>query len=317
MPNLNRRSAILCDQLAADVERLRVEKRVLECGATVFDCGVELPGGVEAGLLLARICMADLASVELEEETAPFFAQVRVATDSPVAACMASQYAGWEVKGDGGFFAMGSGPMRAASGCEPLFEAIGFRESPTACVGVLESGRLPPDAVCRQIAAKCRIEPEQLTLLVAPTSSQAGMLQVVARSVETALHKLHELGFDLKRVESGQGTAPLPPLAENDLTAIGRTNDAILYGGQTTLQVRGEDASLRQIGPRTPSSASADYGRPFAEVLARYDNDFYKIDPLLFSPAMVTLVNLDTGNSFRFGEVNHDVLARSFAPNAG
>ena len=172
---------------------------------------------------------------------------------------------------------------------------------------------MPPEAVCRQIAERCGIDPARLTLLVAPTNSPAGMVQVVARSVETAMHKLHELRFDLHRVVSGQGTAPLPPLADSDLAAIGRTNDAVLYGGQTSLQVRGNDLSLQEIGPRIPSSASPDYGRPFAEVLARYDNDFYQIDPLLFSPAVITLENLDTGNSFRFGEINHEVLGQSFA----
>ncbi len=314
MLNLNQRAGILCDQLAS----FGAVRHLLSCGTTVYDCGVEAPGGIEAGLLLARICLADLATVELmASDDAVWPGQaIRVATDQPVAACMASQYAGWEIKCDG-YFAMGSGPMRAAAGREPLFQEPPFDEiarleSPIACVGVLESGKLPPEEVCLDIAAKCGIEPAQLTLLVASTSSPAGTLQVVARSVETAMHKLHELGFDLSRIESGFGVAPLPPVAEDDLTAIGRTNDAILYGGQVTLRVRGDDASLEEMGPQVPSSASADYGRPFAEVLARYDNDFYKIDPLLFSAAEITLENIDTGTMHPFGKVNRDILEQSF-----
>ena len=112
---------------------------------------------------------------------------------------------------------------------------------------------------------------------------------MVARSVETALHKLHELGFDLSRVVSGQGSAPVPPVAEDDLAGIGVTNDAILYGGRVTLYVCGDDASLAEVGPQVPSCASADYGQPFAEVLASYNHDFYQIDPLLFSTATATL----------------------------
>ena len=42
---------------------------------------------------------------------------VQVASDDPVLACMASQYAGWQVS-VGKYFAMGSGPMRAAYGKE-------------------------------------------------------------------------------------------------------------------------------------------------------------------------------------------------------
>ena len=40
---------------------------------------------------------------------------------------------------------------------------------------------------------------------------------MVARSVETALHKLHELKFDLNQIVSAFGTAPLPPVATKDL----------------------------------------------------------------------------------------------------
>ena len=304
-PSLNSRTAQLCEQIAARAAALRVSRQQLGCGTTLFDFGVDAPGCEAAGVVLARVCLADLAEVTVEE------AGVRVTSDAPVAACMASQYAGWEVKGEK-FFAMGSGPMRAAAGREPLFDQIGFREQPDACVGVLESGKLPPEAVCQQIAEKCGIGADRLTLLVAPTSSPAGTLQVVARSVETALHKLHELGFELSRVERGEGTAPLAPLAKDDLAAIGVTNDAILYGGEVTLAVRGDDNSLAEMGPRVPSSASADYGRPFAEVLAACDNDFYRVDPLLFSAAKVTFVNLDSGQRHTFGETNPAVLGRSF-----
>jgi methenyltetrahydromethanopterin cyclohydrolase len=309
--NLNTRAAAHCRSLAEDAQRLRIQLHLHDSGALVVDCGVKTLGGLEAGLLLARVCMAGLGTVEIEPVGDGALPVVAVHTDQPVLACMASQYAGWEVKGDG-YFAMGSGPMRSAAAREPLFDDIKYREKASACVGVLESGKLPDDAVCRDIAAKCGIEPRHLTLLVAPTRSIAGTLQVVARSVETALHKLYALKFDLERVASAWGVAPLPPPAKNDAAGIGRTNDAILYGAHAVLYVRGDDASLEEIGPKTPSSASKDYGRPFAEVLAAYGNNFYQVDPLLFSPAMVTLSNLDTGNSFRYGRINDEILAKSF-----
>ena len=128
----------------------------------------------------------------------------------------------------------------------------------------------------------------------------------MARSVETALHKLHVLGFDLSRVVSGLGKAPLPPVASDDLVAIGLTNDAILYGGQVTLSVRGDDDSIAEIGPRVPSSSSPDHGRPFGEIFSRYNNDFYRIDPLLFSPQPrkpepPRIRNMDRANPRRLG----------------
>src|SRR5439155_5470959 len=133
------------------------------------------------------------------------------------------------------------------------------------------------------------------TLLVAPCASLAGSVQVVARSLETALHKMHEIGFDLKNVVSGYGIAPLPPIAADEIGAIGRTNDAILYGGLVTVWLRDEDDRLAELGPKIPSSASGDHGAPFAEIFERYGRDFYKIDKQLFSPAVIALVNLKTG----------------------
>ena len=203
--------------------------------------------------------------------------------------------------------------MRAAAAKELLFETIGFMERPRRAVGILESRKLPPDEVSHELARQCGVAAEDLTLLVAPTASLAGGVQIVGRSVETAMHKLLELGFDLRRIVRGAGMAPLPPVAADDLAAIGRTNDAILYGADVTLAVRGDDASLETIGPQVPSCASPDFGQPFSEIFRRYDHDFYRIDPHLFSPAVVTLENLDSGNRFRYGQLRPEVVRESFA----
>ncbi|MEX0613314.1 MAG: methenyltetrahydromethanopterin cyclohydrolase, partial [Pirellulales bacterium] len=247
MLTLNERAHELANAIVADAVSLGVAVHTLACGARVIDCGVAAPGSIEAGRRLAEVCLSGLGSVAIIKGTGltlremedwhpiPFseldlaFATVIVMSERPVAACLASQYAGWEIKDDT-FFAMASGPMRAAAGREELFDVIGYREQSEVCVGVLEASKLPPDRVCQDLAEKCHIAPERLTILVARTCSIVGTVQIVARSLETALHKLHVLGFDLNRIASGFGTAPLPPIADSDLTALGRTNDAILYG---------------------------------------------------------------------------------------
>jgi methenyltetrahydromethanopterin cyclohydrolase len=172
--------------------------------------------------------------------------------------------------------------------------------------------------VIEQIANGCRVTPREVTLLVAPTASIAGTIQIVARSVETALHKLTELDFDVGGIVSAWGTAPLPPVAGNDLAAIGRTNDAVLYGAEVTLWLSGgDDAELIRIGQQVPSCASRDYGEPFEQIFERYHRKFYDIDPHLFSPAVVTLINLKTGRAHRFGRTHAEVLAKSFGIVAG
>lgn len=315
MPHeLNERSRRLVDSLVDSAPQLGVRAGRSPGGGMLVDCGVEAPGGLEAGRLLARICMADLACVEFvpgELQGSPL-PMVQVITDHPVAACLASQYAGWAIRSEG-FFAMGSGPMRSAHGAEELFETIGHRENATSAVGVLESRALPSPEVFEHIGEGTGVPVDSVRLLVAPTASPAGGVQVVARSIETALHKLHHLGFDLTRIQSGWGVAPLPPVARDDLGALGRTNDCVLYGARVILWVRGDDESLRDIGPRVPSSASGEHGSPFLRIFERHDRDFYRIDPLLFSPAQVSFQNVQTGRTFTFGRVEPEILARSLS----
>jgi methenyltetrahydromethanopterin cyclohydrolase len=310
---LNERALRLADHMAATAAALRVAVHSTPNGARVLDCGVAVEGGLQAGLALARVCLAGQAEVALapgswDDVPVPL---VQVQSDHPVLACLASQYAGWQVS-VGKFFAMGSGPMRAAYGKEELFEQIPGREPASAAVGVLETHKLPGDDVTAYLAERLNLPPNKLTLLAAPASSQAGNVQVVARSLETALHKLSELKFDLGQIVSGYGVAPLPPVAADFLGGIGRTNDAILYGGQVVLWVRADDEQLAEIGPKVPSSASPDHGAPFAEVFERYERDFYRIDPLLFSPARIVFQNLRTGRSHVFGRIEREVLRRSF-----
>ncbi|OWK42277.1 methenyltetrahydromethanopterin cyclohydrolase [Fimbriiglobus ruber] len=311
MPTLNELANRVADELAAHPEELRVAVSRVG-GARVIDCGGAVTGSLRAGLLMARACLADLADVTvvpspLADIPGP---AIQVHTDDPVRACLASQYAGWQVS-VGKFFGMGSGPMRAAYAKEEVFHHIPGKEEPACAVGVIETRKHPTEEVVTSIVNKLPRSVEKLTLLVAPASSIAGNIQVVARSVETALHKLHELKFDVNQVVSGYGIAPLPPVTPDELAAIGRTNDAILYGSRVTLWVRADDELIEAVGPKVPSSSSKDHGALFAELFARY-GDFYKIDPLLFSPAEVTFVNLKSGKCHTFGKVEPGLLRKSF-----
>lgn len=310
---LNERAQRLADHLASTAAALRIAVHALPAGGKIIDCGVKTPGGLQAGLSLARICLAGQAEVSLVPGEFAGIASplIQVYSDQPVLACMASQYAGWQIN-VGKFFALGSGPMRAAYGKEEIFDQIPGREQPPVAVGCLEARKLPDEAVLDYLASALNLPANKITLLVAPAASIAGSVQVVARSLETALHKLHELQFDLNQVLSGFGTAPLPPVAKDELNAIGRTNDAILYGGRVTLWVSAEDDQLQEVGAKVPASASPDYGAPFAEIYKRYNQDFYQIDPMLFSPAEVVFCNVKSGRSFAFGRTRDEVLQKSF-----
>jgi methenyltetrahydromethanopterin cyclohydrolase len=310
---LNQRARELADRLAAGGDALRVAARTLPNGTRLVDCGSAVPGGLEAGRRLAEICMAGLGSVTF----APILLDGRwlpglaVVTDHPALACLGSQYAGWRIDRDG-YFAMASGPGRALIRAEELYNDLDVDERATSAVLCLEARDEPPEPLAAYVAERAGVAPGDLTLLYAPTASLAGGVQIAARIVETALHKLHELKFDVGRVVSGFGSCPLPPVARKDAEAIGRTNDAILYGGQVELTVDAPDDELESLVGRLPASASRDYGEPFGKVLERANWDFYAIDPLLFSPAEVRLASVASGRGFHAGGVNLEVLERSF-----
>ena len=327
---LNAQAARIVAAGLAEAARLGVVDHRTGAGVQIIDAGVKAVGGDEAGLLLAHAALAGLGEVWLEARgTPPHHRRIHPAFDpwqgrcpwgivaveslAPIAACLASQYAGWKVS-EGKYFAMASGPLRAAIGREDLYDDIGLRERADVAVGILESSKLPPDDVCLRLATEAGVSPDRLLLLVARTASSAGTLQVVARSLETALHKLHDLHFDLSRIRAGLGRAPLPPVPAppDDLESIGRTNDAILYGGQVVLEVTGPDAGLDDLASAMVSGASASHGRPFRSLFEEAGYDFYKLDPALFAPAVVELVNLDTGVRHRAGSIMADVVQTSF-----
>jgi len=313
---VNERAWKLADRFASDPAGFRTAVRTLTGGARVIDAGVEVPGGLAAGLLLSEICMGGLGAVEAT--TIPIDGEnwpgVLVRTDHPAASCMASQYAGWAIQVEK-FFAMGSGPLRSQARVEKeLFEKLGYEEEATRGVLVLEGRTLPTDEVAAWVGRKARLDPSKLTFVVAPTASLAGGTQISARILETGLHKMETLGFDVRKIVSGIGSAPLAPVAKNDLRGIGRTNDCILYGGQAHYTVDAPDEELEALAPKVPAVASRDYGQPFYEIFERYNKDFYKIDPLLFSPAEVWLTGVKSGRTFHAGGMNPSVLKHSLRP---
>src|SRR5712671_3357208 len=236
---MNERASLLADTYIQRSAELRIAMATLSNGARVLDAGVNVPGGFAAGLALAQLCMGGLGHIEFTSLTigGDTWPGVNVWTDHPAESCMASQYAGWAINPEG-FFAMGSGPLRAKARVErELFGRLGYAESATRGVLVLEGRALPTDSVVTWVAAKAGLAPDALTFAVAPTASVGGGVQIVARVLETGLHKMETIGFDVTRVVSAMGTAPLPTMARSDMRAIGRTNDCILYGGQARYTV--------------------------------------------------------------------------------
>jgi methenyltetrahydromethanopterin cyclohydrolase len=199
-------------------------------------------------------------------------------------------------------------PARALAGKEKLFTELGYRDRSDRGVLVLEVDRFAPRVVVDKLLRDCGLPPQGFTLIFTPTTSPAGTTQVVARVLEVALHKAHELGFALENIASGSASAPLPAASPDGVQAMGRTNDAILYGGRVHLNVRGEASAARELARQLPSSNSRDHGRSFADLFKAADFDFYKIDGALFAPAEVWVSHLGSGQTWHAGALDMGLL---------
>jgi methenyltetrahydromethanopterin cyclohydrolase len=316
MISVNQRAAAIVQKMMAESEALGLSVTRLKNGATVVDAGVHVPGSLKAGKQFAKACLGGLGDVHITQQGIDFqksgfwLPAVEVTVSHPPLACMASQYAGWAVKLDQ-FFAIGSGPARALYADEEIFRKLEYKDHADTAVLMLEGRQMPDEAVAVFIAERCGLTPEKLILLIAPTASLVGSIQVAARSAETGMHKLVELGFDVCKVTAAYGISPLAPVAADDLRAIGRTNDAILYGAQVYLTVQAEDSELESLISKIPSMSSRDYGMPFYDIFRRYNGDFYQIDRMLFSPAQVEINNLKSGRTFCAGRLNPPLLRSS------
>jgi len=320
--SVNTLSQPLVQQLIDQADKLRLHVETLDNDATIIDAGIKAPGGLEAGRIITEICMGGLGTATLGHSsyTQNWPLSINIHSSNPVLACLGSQYAGWTLS-HGKYYALGSGPARALATktkddevlpVEELYKELGYRDQAEQAVIVIENDAVPPIEIIEKIAASCGISPTALRVIVTPTSSLAGGVQVVGRVLEVAMHKAHALHFALENIVDGSGSAPICPPHPNFVKAMGRTNDAILFAGQVHLFVKGSDDDAEQLAHQLPSSTSKDYGKPFADIFKAYEYDFFKIDAMLFSPASVIVTAVESGKSFRAGQLDNALLDQSF-----
>ena len=323
---INELTLKLVQEIIQNKEVLKAEVHALENGAHVINM---TNATWQGGKLVGEICMGGLGTVEFTHYNLDghYIPSVNVYTSEPILSCMASQLAGWsvklkkEVEKDGVikkkvvFQSLGSGPARAKSKTEKLFEEINYTDESDCAVIVFETNKLPNDEVMEIVANKCGVSVNNTYAVYAPTACLTGSIQVAARIVETGIHKLHEIHFPLEVLRDGFGTATIAPIAKDDLGAMGRTNDSISAAGMTyyTIEVEKEkEAELFELLKKAPANTSSSYGKPFLETFKAAEYDFYKIDPGLFAPAKYTVTNIKTGKSITVGEINHQLLKESY-----
>lgn len=312
--SVNQHGLKVIEEVIRKSEELAVTIEKHSTGATIIDMGVSAKGGFLAGKYLTDICMGGLGKSEIDMQNIGdlVLPSIVVATDFPGISLLGSQFAGWSISVEK-YFAMGSGPARAiAKKPKEIYEKIGYLDEADVAVIALETDIIPTEEAIRFIAEKCKVETKNLYIAIAPTSSIAGSTQISGRIVELGLHKLTEVGLDPKLVKYGIGESAIAPIHPKSTKAMGRTNDMILYGGRVYFEVEHDnDDELKEIVMKTPSSKSKDYGKPFYNIFKEASFDFYKVDPGLFAPAVVTVNNLKTGKIVTAGKINEEIMLKS------
>ena len=323
---INELTLKLVEKIIENKEFYKAEIQKFDNGATVLDMTNASWNG---GKLVGEICMGGLGTVDFTSYNLDghYIPSVNVYTSEPIISCMASQLAGWniklkkEVEKEGVikkktiFQSLGSGPARAKSKVEKLFEEIKYADDSDCAVIVFETAKLPNEEVMAIVAEKCGVDTSKTYAVCAPTACLTGSIQVAARIVETGIHKLHEIHFPLDVLKDGFGTATIAPIAKDDLGAMGRTNDSISAAGMTyyTIDVeKDKQDEIFDLLKKAPANTSSSYGRPFLETFKAANYDFYAIDPGLFAPAIYTITNIQTGKSITVGEINHNLLKESY-----
>jgi methenyltetrahydromethanopterin cyclohydrolase len=313
--SVNRLAGRILEKLLSSPDLCGIKVEETAAGTTIIDAGIKAKGGFEAGRLITEICMGGCAKAEI---TSRRYGDLELPTilvysDNPLIATLGSQYAGWQINEEG-YSAICSGPARAlASKPKKIFDEIEYTDKCDKAIVVLETDKIPGQKILGRFCKECKVSSENLAIILTPTTSVSGAVQVSGRIIETGMHKLRRLGLDMKSVLHAFGYAPIAPVHKEFAVAMARTNDAILYGGTAYYTVKCDDEEkLREIVKKAPSSASKAYGRPFQEIFKDAHFDFYKIDPDLFAPAVLIINNVKTGNTYVNGEINGKALRQSF-----
>lgn len=331
MVHINKLAVRLLREAETHLDELGISLKRLSGGASVYDFGVEVPGSWEAAELFTRITLGDQGRLKLgawrhsghhaagsvgQPGGFPPVSSVELFISQPLIACLASQIAGWQL-GGGQSAVIGSGPARAAAAVshDPYMAMTPYRDDVTeeGVVLCVQDTQLPGEAIAREAAEACGVPEELVYLAAAPSASIVGTVQVSARILEQCCHKMYEHGFSVSNVRACRGSAPIAPLVLDEVKAMGRINDAILYGGEAEFWLDAADEDVEEIADHLVSLHSSPcYGKAFGQIFEEAGRNFYRIDHEVHSAALVHLHNVRTGRSVQAGEINFSVLEKSF-----
>lgn len=317
MISLNKLAMGVVEEILADPESLGCKAVKMDCGVNLIDMGLNCKGSWKAALLFTRATIGDLGIVnygrfQLNDQYS--FASVEMYIEQPLVACMASEIAGWKL-GEGEFATIGSGPARATAhvASDWYFEMTDYKDDYDKAVLCIQDVRYPTDAVALEIAKACNVAPQDTYLLIAPSTCIVGSVQVSARMLEQTCHKMFEKHFHAGQIVMARGCAPIAPIVKDEMKAMGRINDALIYGSEVEVWVDADDKDIAKvIHQLAGKTSSPNYNELFVDVFEAAGRDFFYVDHDVHSLGKVQIHNINSGRAFCAGEINYPLLEKSF-----
>jgi methenyltetrahydromethanopterin cyclohydrolase len=286
-------------------------------GATIVDMGIEADGswlGAKMYVEAAHGGMAELTygRTRIKDLDLP---TANLMVDNPMLSVIGCEAGAWAV-GEGEFVPVASGPVRAKARADRWSQRVEYEDPSPYVLLQMQTVSIPNDETLAYVADACGIPVANLTVMVAPSASLVGSIQVCSRAFEQCIISLaRNTSFDISTILHGYGSAPVAPVIKDEVLAMGRINDALVYGGSGGMWLRhSDDDEVRRMTEGLPFSAQAgdDYGKGYAEIYATYGHSLFNIPAPLDSPAKVMMTNMLTGNVFTAGKIDEDIVYRSF-----
>ena len=317
MISLNQNVMPKVRQIIASQEKLGCKLITTDCGTKLIDMGINCRGSWEAGLLYARVMLGDLGIVQLGQFPLSgdyTLSSVEIHTNDMLTACFGSQIAGWVIR-DSDDVMVVSGPGRALAAAESdqFIHLIDYRDNSTEAVLCVQRDKYPSEALITYAAEACGVHTKDLYLLIAPDNCIVGSIQVASRFLEQASHKLYSKGLDPGKVLHCRGSAPIAPVIKDPLKAMGRINDALVYGSELEIWIDANDSEIaKAIHQIVGKTSSPNYNELFQDIFVKGGGAFYLLDPDVNSVGRIQIHNINTGRAFCAGEINYELLRRSF-----
>ncbi len=317
MISVNEKSVRIAEQIVADPEAYKAKVHRIR-GAYIIDCGVEADGGWESARMVTEILFGGLNQISYgifpERIGNVYYNCVNVFSDYTVLQQAACNISGWELR-PGKYAPVLAGPGRtlARKPGDWLEVYSDYQDRYTKAVLTVEKGSIMSEDEVQDLIDAVGIDPQNLYIILAASGSTVCSVEVAARILEQTLHRLREEGFNLDSIVEAHGFCVIPPVAKDDLIAMGRVNDVLMYGGQSTYTVDCEDSEIEAVIDKITCDKSPVYGTMFKEIYQQYGCDFYQVPMQTYSPAKVVIINQRTGRVFTAGEFNLEVLAQSFS----